>query len=101
MRKSVAQSVTGVIDALHEAGMVNGVTMREIHALCLPEVKEYSPDGIAALRKKVRLSQSAFAQVMNVSPSTVQKWERGVKKPTGAGRRLFDILERKGLQGIL
>ena len=101
MRKSVAQSVTGVIDALHEAGMVDDPTVREIHALCLPEVKNYSPDGIVALRKKMRLSRAAFAQVMNVSPSTVRKWERGVKKPTGAGKRLFDILERKGLQGIL
>ena len=101
MKQSVAQSVTGVIDALHEVGMVDDLTMREIHALCLPEVKEYSPDCIVALRKKVRLSQAAFAQVMNVSTSTVQKWERGVKKPTGAGKRLFDILERKGLHGIL
>lgn len=101
MRKTVAHSVTGVVDALHEAGMVDELTVRELHALCLPEVRDYSPGSIIALRKKVRLSRNAFAQVMNVSPSTVQKWERGVKKPTGAGKRLFDILERKGLEGIL
>jgi len=101
MRTTVAQSVTTVVDALQEIGLVDNITAREIHALCLPDVSDYSADKIVALRKRVHLSQAAFAQVVNVSPSTVQKWERGVKKPTGASKRIFDILERKGLQGVL
>jgi len=101
MKKSVAKSLTSVIDDLYRDGAVDEVTMREIHTLCLPDVKEYSADNIVELRKKIHLSQAAFAAVVNVSPSTVQKWERGVKKPTGSSKRLFDIIERKGLDGIL
>ena len=101
MKKSVAKSLTSVIDDLHQDGAVDEITMREIHSLCLPDVKEYSADKIVELRKKTHLSQAAFAAIVNVSPSTVQKWERGVKKPTGSSKRLFDIIERKGLDGIL
>jgi len=97
----VAKSLTSVIDDLYRDGAVDEVTMRELHTLCLPDVKEYSADNIVELRKKIHLSQAAFAAVVNVSPSTVQKWERGVKKPTGSSKRLFDIIERKGLDGIL
>jgi len=101
MKKSVAQSLTSVIDDLYQDGAVDEITMREIHSLCLPNVKDYSADKIIELRKKTHLSQAAFAAVVNVSPSTVQKWERGVKKPTGSSKRLFDIIERKGLEGVL
>lgn len=101
MKKSVAKSLTNVIDDLYQDGAVDEITMREIHSLCLPDVKDYSADKIIELRKKTHLSQAAFAAVINVSPSTVQKWERGVKKPTGSSKRLFDIIERKGLEGVL
>jgi putative transcriptional regulator len=101
MNKSVAKSLTSVINDLYKDGAVDEITMREINSLCLPDIKEYSASKIVALRKKTKLSQAAFAVVVNVSPSTVQKWERGAKKPTGASKRLFDIIERKGLEGIL
>ncbi len=101
MKKSVAKSLTSVIDDLYSDGAVDEVTMREIHSLCLPDIQEYSAVRIVELRKKTHLSQAAFAAVVNVSPSTVQKWERGVKKPSGSSQRLFDIIERKGLEGIL
>jgi len=101
MKKSVAKSLTNVVDDLHRDGAVDEITMREIHSLCLPDIKEYSASLIIELRKKTHLSQAAFAAEVNASPSTVQKWERGVKKPTGSSQRLFDIIERKGIEVIL
>jgi len=101
MRKTTAKSLTSVIDDLYQDGAIDEITMREIHSLCLPDIKEYSAENIVELRKKTHLSQAAFAAVVNVSPSTVQKWERGVKKPTGSSKRIFDIIERKGLEGVL
>lgn len=100
MDKLVAKSLTSVINDLFKDGAVNEITMHEIHSFCLPDIKEYSAGRIIELRKKIKLSQAAFAAVINVSPSTVQKWERGAKKPTGSSKRLFDIIERKGLEGI-
>lgn len=101
MRDSIAESINSVVDDLYEDGFVDEITMRNIHNLCLPEIKEYQPEEIAALRKQVKLSQAALAAIFNVSLSTVQKWERGKKSPTGSSRKLLDIVERKGIEVLI
>ena len=52
-------------------------------------LNEPSPAGI--IRKKLRLSQSAFASLMGVSPRTIQDWEQGRRKPDGAARVLLCV----------
>jgi putative transcriptional regulator len=47
------------------------------------------------------LSQPALASIFNISLSTVQKWETGNKKPTGASKKLLDIIERKGIEALI
>ncbi len=101
MRSSIAKSITSTVKDLNKSGLVDEITMKNIQNLCLPEVKEYSPEHIISLRKKLKLSQAALASVFNISPSTVQKWERGHKKPTGASRKLLDIIERKGIEALI
>jgi len=64
-------------------------------------VKKYTPEKIVSIRKRFRLSQAALASIFNVSPSTVQKWEQGNKKPTGASQKLLDIIERKGIEALV
>ena len=98
MRKSIVNSIVSTVKDLNKSGIVDDITMRNINNLCLPEIKDYPPKKIAALRKKFRLSQAALASVFNVSTSTVQKWEQGLKKPTGASKKLLSIIERKGLE---
>jgi putative transcriptional regulator len=101
MRKSIAKSITATIKDLNRSGVVDEITMRNIENLCIPEVHEYTPEQITSIRKKLHLSQAALASIFNISPSTVQKWERGNKKPTGASQKLLDIIERKGLQALV
>ena len=101
MRKSVAGSITSTVQDLNKSGLVDDITLKNIEKLCLPEIKEYSPEKIAKIRKKFKLSQAALASVFNISTSTVQKWEQGNKKPTGASRKLLDIMERKGLEALM
>ena len=101
MRKSIAKSIIGTVEDLNKSGLVDDITMKNIENLCLPEVQEYSPEKIISIRKKLRLSQAALASIFNISPSTVQKWEQGNKKPTGASRKLLDIIERKGLEALV
>ena len=101
MRDSIAESINSVVDDLYEDGFVDEITMRNIHNLCLPDIKEYRPEDIVALRKQVKLSQAALAAIFNVSLSTVQKWERGKKSPTGSSRKLLDIVERKGIEVLI
>ena len=59
------------------------------------------PHQIKALRAKERVSQSVFAAELNTSLSTVQKWEVGDKKPSGPSLKLLNLIERKGLEGII
>ena len=44
----------------------------------------------------LNLAQAALASVFNISPSTVKRWEQGVKRPAEASKKLLDIMERKG-----
>ncbi len=97
MRKSIAESITSTVSDLHKSGLVDEITMKNIHNLCLPEIKEYSAKEIVDIREKYRLSQAALASIFNLNVSTVQKWEQGSKKPSNASQKLLDIIDRKGL----
>ena len=101
MRKSIATSITNTVRDLHKGGLVDDITMKNIENLCVPEVQDYTPEKIISIRKKFRLSQAALASLFNISPSTVQKWEQGNKKPAGASRKLLDIMERKGISALI
>ncbi len=101
MRESIANSIMNTVRDLNKSGIVDDITMRNIEKLCLPEVKDYPPEKIIAIRKRFKLSQAALASLFNISPSTVQKWEQGLKRPTGAARKLLDIMERKGLEALI
>lgn len=45
----------------------------------------------AQARAQVGLSQNAFAQMLGVSLRTVQDWEQGRRKPTGAAQTLLRV----------
>lgn len=77
------------------------ITLRNINSLQVPAVKEYTPAKIINIRKKVRLSQAALAKVFNISPSAVRQWEIGDKRPSGASKKLYDLIERKGLEVLI
>jgi putative transcriptional regulator len=87
--------------ALHKAGLMDTITLRDIETLCIPPIKRYSNEDIRAIRQRTRLSQSVFAKVLNVEPVTVQKWEQGTKKPGGASLRLLQIVDQRGLDVML
>jgi len=60
-------------------------------------VPDYTPEMIAGLRKRLNLTQSMMAMLLNTSVSTVQKWEIGAKKPSGAAKRMLQMLDSNGL----
>jgi len=65
----------------------------------LPAAGEtYTPAQIKRLRRRFKASQSVFAAYLNTSPSTVQKWEQGQKKPNGPSLKLLNIVDEKGLE---
>jgi putative transcriptional regulator len=46
---------------------------------------------IAEARNRLRMSQSELAALMGVSPRTLQDWEQGRRKPTGAAQTLLRV----------
>jgi putative transcriptional regulator len=54
---------------------------------------EVSP--IATARLKIGLSQSEFAKMLGVSLRTLQEWEQGRRKPSGAAKSLITIAIKK------
>ena len=53
------------------------------------------PSSPMEIRRKLKLSQSAFAGMMGVSLRTVQDWEQGRRKPSGPAEALLRIAEQK------
>ena len=98
MDKSILDAVHDGAKELHDAGLMDDTTLREFDALCLPPVKQYSAEQIRRIRTKVRASQAVFAAYLNISKSTVQKWEQGAKKPNGPSLKLLNLVEQKGLE---
>ncbi|WP_295581818.1 helix-turn-helix domain-containing protein [uncultured Lamprocystis sp.] len=47
-----------------------------------------------------KASQTVFAAYLNTSPSTIQKWERGDKRPRGPSLKLLELVDRKGLAAL-
>lgn len=52
------------------------------------------PSAAKAIRKRLKLSQSAFAGLMGVSPRTIQDWEQGRRSPQGPAKSLLRIAEQ-------
>jgi putative transcriptional regulator len=98
---SIKDMVLESFEDLYKVGSVNEITLKEVKALCLPDVKPYAPNSITRLRRKFKLSQAALARFINTSVRTVQKWEQGTKKPSGTALKLLHIIDEKGLSGII
>lgn len=100
MTSKLIKSLRADMTALHAAGAVSKVTMREFDAICPPPVREFSPADIRQLREELKFSQPVFALHLHTSASTVRKWEQGDTHPTGPALKLLNIIADKGLQAI-
>jgi len=56
---------------------LDAITIKEIEMLNISEVKELEAQEIKKMRIKEKVSQAVMAKILNVTPSTYQKWERG------------------------
>ena len=92
-RKTLSQTL---IDAAKDLGF-SKATVAKLEELDIPAVKTFTPKEIRQIREKVRASQGVFAALLNVNPSTVQKWEQGKVKPQNAALRLLSIIELQGI----
>jgi putative transcriptional regulator len=91
-----AEALLGSVEAL--AAHVRGerkLTLRT-HAVTLPEpIQPIQPEEVSAIRRRLNVSQSVFAALLNVPKVTAISWEKGRRKPTGAALRLLDLVRKK------
>jgi len=80
-------------------------SVREMKAGKAARATRIAPNEVAAARLKSGLSQTEFAQALQISPRTLQEWEQGRREPSGAARALIQIaikhpeVIREGLAG--
>ena len=80
--------------------MTDHLTVREIRSYRLQPLDPLSPVEIKQIRESLRVSQAVFAQLINTSVSTVQKWEIGQKRPAGTALKLLHLIQRRGLAAV-
>ncbi len=97
----ISEAVYETAKDLYAAGAISQTTMREFDRLCLPKVPRYSSRQIKAIRDRCNASQQVFAAYMNISPSSLQKWETGARKPDNVALKLLSLVDRKGLQALI
>ena len=87
--ESISQGLNEAI--LHEKGkQVSGLN---IHKVSIAPLKKIPAKKIRMIRIKLGVSQSVFANVLGVSPKTIEAWESGKNIPNGTAQRLLTILE--------
>ncbi|MEI7669802.1 MAG: DNA-binding transcriptional regulator [Pseudomonadota bacterium] len=84
--------------ALFKVGAIDKVSMRNYDKGCLAVVDSLQPESIKEIRNKYKLSQAVFAVYLNTSKSTIEKWEAGLKKPSGAALKLLAIVQKYGIK---
>jgi putative transcriptional regulator len=77
------------------------ITIKEIGSLNLEEIKALDSKKIKKIRVREKLSQAVIAKILNVTPSTYQKWERGEVQPKGASLKLLRLAYDHGIQYII
>jgi putative transcriptional regulator len=75
-------------------------TMRELESIDIPPLRQLSPEELREFRERENVSQAVMARYLNVTPSTIHKWERGEAAPQRAALRLLNLVFDKGLDII-
>lgn len=58
------------------------------------KTKVHAKSYVVRVRLKSGLSQAEFAAALGVSKRTLEQWEQGRRKPSGAAKQLLKIAER-------
>ena len=82
-------------DANRDIGAELLASIREMKAGRAGHVHRVSVSAIAEARNRTGMLQQRFADLLGVSPRTVQEWEQGRRQPSGAARSLLAIAARR------
>ncbi|MBP2167955.1 putative transcriptional regulator [Erwinia toletana] len=100
-KSSAFEAIHSAASGMFKAGVIPQETMRSFDATCLENVEDLQPDEIKGLREKLNVSQPVFAKYLNTSVSTIQKWETGMKRPSGMSLKLLFVVQKHGLEILM
>ena len=94
--------IVEMTETLHQIGVVSDDDLARTTQLmagraAAPRSTSMTPEEIVALRRTEGLTRDGFAAYLNVSPSTVSLWERGLRHPTGAALKLLQVVKQNGI----
>jgi putative transcriptional regulator len=88
----VSESIMrGLQDMLDHA---QGKIKLKSHTVTAVPPKAYTAEEIREIRDRLHMSQGFFAEVIGVSKKTVESWEYGRGKPSGAAARVLTIADK-------
>jgi putative transcriptional regulator len=68
--------------------------MEEMREIKRQRARVVNLPSVTSIREKTGLSLERFAKLFGVSVRTLEEWEQGHRKPSGAARTLLLIAER-------
>ena len=92
------EAIHSAVAGMERAGTIDKATLRDFDETCLAITPTITPAAIKQIREANKVSQPVFARHLNTSESTVEKWETGAKKPSGAALKLLSLVQKHGLQ---
>lgn len=98
MKKEIEFNADDLVKAVEETrDHVLGkrrITMRTTDVQLPPRTSAIKPAVVAHIRNYLNLSQSVFAQLLNVPTVTAVSWEKGRRHPSGAALRLLQVAQQ-------
>lgn len=95
-RSRICKEMHETMQDLHKLGIASDCDMQKMDALCLVDPLHFNGPRIRALRERLQLSQARLASQLNTSVSTIRRWEKEEKSPSGPALQLLQLLERDG-----
>ena len=92
------EAIHSTVAGMYHAGTIDKETMRNFDESCLTVPDAIEPAQIKQIRESQQVSQPVFARYLNTSESTIEKWEAGVKRPSGMAIKLLMIVQKHGLK---
>ncbi len=77
------------------AGMKEAVAYARGEIELPTHVGKVSTADIAAIRKRLGLSQARFALYFGISPATLRDWEQGRRHPEGSAKVLLRVINKE------
>ena len=97
-KRDAFEAIHSAVAGMYKADTIGKETMRSFDESCLAVPDSIEPAQIKLIRESQQVSQPVFARYLNTSESTVEKWEAGVKRPSGMAIKLLMIVQKHGLK---